>query len=147
MESLTATSSGATVVLDVDDAHLLDELSIFVLHQIVLRGAAKMVITVREGDPIPAAVQEIWTVGEFDRLDLQPLSLDATATLLSATLDGPVDPDAAQRLWNLTRGNLLYLRNIVEQEFADGRKAWSSKETGAPNRAITPSPLYSTVPP
>ena len=121
MESLTATSSGATVVLGVDDAHLLDDLSIFVLHQIVLRGAAKMVITVREGDPIPAAVQEIWTVGEFDRLDLQPLSLDATATLLSATLDGPVDPDAAQRLWNLTRGNLLYLRNIVEREVADGR--------------------------
>ena len=46
MESLTATSSGAAVVLGVDDAHLLDELSIFVLHQIVLRGAAKMVITV-----------------------------------------------------------------------------------------------------
>ena len=26
-----------------------------------------------------------------------------------------------QRLWKLTRGNVLYLRNIVEQEVADGR--------------------------
>ena len=34
---------------------------------------------------------------------------------------GPVDSDAARRLWKLTRGNVLYLRNIVEQEVADGR--------------------------
>ena len=32
-----------------------------------------------------------------------------------------MDPDAAARLWKLTRGNALYLRNIVEQEIADGR--------------------------
>ena len=32
-----------------------------------------------------------------------------------------MDPDAAQRLWKLTRGNVLYLRTIVEQEVADGR--------------------------
>ena len=91
------------------------------MHQIVQRGAAKVMLTVRDGEPIPAAVQEIWKVGQFDRLDLQPLSLDETTTLLSATLEGPVDPDAAQRLWKLTRGNVLYLRNIVEQEVADGR--------------------------
>jgi DNA-binding CsgD family transcriptional regulator/tetratricopeptide (TPR) repeat protein len=36
-------------------------------------------------------------------------------------LGGPVDPDAATRLWKLTRGNALYLRNIVEQEVADRR--------------------------
>ncbi len=40
---------------------------------------------------------------------------------MSAALEGPVDFDAAQRLWKLTRGNVLYLRNIVEQEVADGR--------------------------
>jgi len=121
MESLTAAPSGSTVVLGVDDVHLLDDLSIFVLHQIVQRGAAKVMLTLRDGDPISAAVQELWTVGQFDRLDVQALSLDETISLLSATLDGPVDPDAAQRLWKLTRGNVLYLRNIVEQEAADGR--------------------------
>jgi DNA-binding CsgD family transcriptional regulator len=121
MESLTAAPPGVKVVLAVDDVHLLDDLSIFVLHQIVQRGAAKVILTVRDGDPLPDAVQEVWTAGQFDRLDLQPLSLDETTTLLSATLAGPADPDAAQRLWKLTRGNLLYLRNIVEQEVTDGR--------------------------
>jgi DNA-binding CsgD family transcriptional regulator len=120
-ESLTAASSDADVVLGVDDVHLLDDLSTFVLHQIVQRGAAKVILTVRDKEPVPAAVSEIWKVGLFDRLDLEQLSLDETTNLLSATLDGPLDPDAAHRLWKLTRGNVLYLRNIVEQEVADGR--------------------------
>jgi DNA-binding CsgD family transcriptional regulator len=121
IESLTAAPAGTTVVVGVDDVHLLDDLSIFVVQQIVQRGAAKVVLTVRDGDPIPAAVREIWRGGQCDRLDLQPLSIDESSTLLSATLGGSVDPDAAQRLWTLTRGNALYLRNIVEQEVADGR--------------------------
>ncbi len=121
IDSLTSAAAGAMVAVCIDDVHLLDDLSIFVVHQIVQRGAAKVILTIRDGEPITPAVQEIWTAGQFDRLDLQPLSLDETAALLSATLDGPVDPAAAQRLWKLTRGNVLYLRNIVEQEVADGR--------------------------
>jgi DNA-binding CsgD family transcriptional regulator len=121
IESLTAAPAGTTVVVGVDDVHLLDDLSTFVVQQIVQRGAAKAVLTVRDGEPIPIVVQEIWKGGQFDRLDLQPLSPDETSTLLAAALGGSVHPDAAQRLWKLTRGNVLYLRNIVEQEVADGR--------------------------
>jgi DNA-binding CsgD family transcriptional regulator len=122
IESLTGGSApGAKVVLGVDDVHVLDDLSTFVVHQIVQRAAAKVILTVRDDEPIPAAVQEIWKVGQFDRLDVEQLSLDETTTLLSATLQGAVDPGASLRLWKLTRGNVLYLRNIVEQEVADGR--------------------------
>ena len=121
IESLTAASSATKVVLGVDDIHLLDDLSTFVVHQIVQRGAAKVIVTVRDDEPIPAAIQEIWKAGQFDRLDLEQLSLEETTTLLSAALEGSVDSDATQRLWKLTRGNVLYLRNIVEQEVADGR--------------------------
>jgi DNA-binding CsgD family transcriptional regulator len=121
IDSLTAAPSGAKVVLGVDDVHLLDDLSTFVLHQIVQRGAAKVILTVRGGEPIPTSTQEIWKLGQFDRLDVDPLSLDETNLLLAATLEGSVDSDAAQRLWKLTRGNVLYLRNIVEQEVADRR--------------------------
>lgn len=121
IESLTESPSGAHVVLGVDDVHLLDDLSTFVVHQIIQRGAAKVILAVRDGEPIPPAVQEIWTTGRFARVDLGQLALAETTALLTAALDGPVDPDAAERLWNLTRGNMLYLRNIVEQEVADGR--------------------------
>lgn len=121
IESLTATPSGVTAVVGIDDVHLLDDLSTFVVHQIVQRDAAKVVLTVRDGEPVPAAVQEIWKEGRFDWLSLQPLTRDETTQLVSDTLGGPIDPDAAERLWTLTRGNVLYLRNIVDQEVTDGR--------------------------
>ena len=90
IESLTSASPGTTVVVGVDDVHLLDDLSTFVLHQIVQRRAAKVVLTIRDGEPIPAGVQEVWKGGQFDRLDLQPLSRDETTMLVSATLGGSV---------------------------------------------------------
>jgi DNA-binding CsgD family transcriptional regulator len=121
VESLTAVPSDTKMIVGIDDVHLLDDLSTFIVHQIVQRAAAKVILTVRDGAPMPAAIQELWTAGQFDRLDLKALSLDETTALLSATLEGAVDSDAAQRLWKLTRGNVLYLRNIVEQEVADGR--------------------------
>jgi DNA-binding CsgD family transcriptional regulator len=123
VDSLTAAPPDANVVLGVDDVHLLDDLSTFVVHQIVQRGAARVILTVRDGATIPPAIRELWTAGHFDRLDLKPLSLDETTTLLSATLEGLVDPDSVQRLWKLSGGNVLFLRNIVEQEVADGRIA------------------------
>ena len=121
IESVTAAAPGTTVVVGVDDVHLLDDLSTFVVHQIVQRCVAKVVMTVRDGEPIPDGTQELWKAGQFERLDLQPLSPDETTTLLSATLGGPMDSHAASRLWELARGNVLYLRHIVEQEVADGR--------------------------
>jgi DNA-binding NarL/FixJ family response regulator len=123
IDALTSAPEAAPVVIGVDDAHLLDDLSTFVLHQIAQRGAAKLVLTVRDRDPIPAGTREVWAAAQFDRLDLQPLSREDTAQLLSATLGGHVDPDDAYRLWRLTRGNVLYLRNIVEQGVVDGRLA------------------------
>lgn len=121
IESLTAAAPGEPVVISVDDVHLLDDLSTFVVHQIVARRAAKVILTVLDGEPVPPGVQDIWKVGQFDRLHLQPLPLAETTRLLAETLGGPVDPAAAERLWKLTLGNVLYLCTIVEQEIADGR--------------------------
>lgn len=121
--AVTASPPPARVVVGVDDAHLLDDLSVFVVHQIVQRSAAKVVLTVRDGEPVPASLQQLWTGAGIDTLTLQPLSRDEVATLVSGVLGGILDPEAAQRLWRLTRGNVLYLRNIVEQEVADRRLA------------------------
>jgi DNA-binding CsgD family transcriptional regulator len=135
IEALTSVRPGTAVIVGIDDVHLLDELSIFVLQQIVERGAAKLVLTVRDGERIPAGVQDITRAASFDRLDMQTLSREETTTLVSAALGGALDPEAARRLWELTRGNVLYLRNIVEQEVADKRLVQHNglwRWTGAP---------------
>lgn len=121
--ALTSVPDGEPVALGVDDVPLLDELSIIVVQQIVQRRLAKIVLTLRDGEPVPTATRELWKNGDFDRLDVLPLSQDATATLVSNALGGRVDHEALHRLWNLTEGNPLYLRLIVEHEVADGRLA------------------------
>jgi DNA-binding CsgD family transcriptional regulator len=121
IDGLVSVPAGRDVIVGVDDAHLLDDLSIFVLHQIVQRRTAKVVATVRTGEVVPLALQEVWATGEFERIDLQPLSRDEAGALVAAALGGLLDPDTALRLWRLTRGNALYLRNVVEQEVSARR--------------------------
>ena len=121
IEALTTTSTGEQPIVGVDDVHLLDDLSAFVVHQLVARRVAKVVLTLRDGESVPSGVHEIWSSGQFERLDLQPLSHHDAASLVSSALDGPLEADTAYRLWKFTRGNVLYLRNIVEQEVADHR--------------------------
>ncbi|MHC9295545.1 helix-turn-helix transcriptional regulator [Mycobacterium sp. LTG2003] len=122
-DAITAAPRDKQVIVGVDDAHLLDDLSVSVLHEIVRRRSATLVVTLRDGEPIPPALQRLWESRRFGRLDLQPLSQRETAELMSIALGGPVDPQAGRRLWRLTRGNALYLRNVVEHEIACGRMA------------------------
>ncbi|MCV7073080.1 helix-turn-helix transcriptional regulator [Mycobacterium rufum] len=120
LDALTAPSPPAPVVIGIDDIDLFDDLSVFVVHQVVQQRLAKVLITVRAGDAIPTAIQEIFKAGDFDRLDLAPMSAEDTAAVVARALDGRVDPVTARQLWELTRGNVFYLQHIVEQSVADG---------------------------
>ncbi|HVE96636.1 MAG TPA: helix-turn-helix transcriptional regulator [Pseudonocardiaceae bacterium] len=120
-EALLAGAGKAGVIVGVDDAHLLDELSAVLVHQLVLRQAATVVLTLRTGETAPDAVTALWKDGHLTRLELQPLSTEETATLVEARLTGPVDSAAARRLWAITRGNALYLRQLVDGELESHR--------------------------
>ncbi|MBX7434806.1 LuxR C-terminal-related transcriptional regulator [Mycobacterium sp. Y57] len=121
--ALTASARGLPVLIGIDDAPLLDDLSIVVIHQIVVQRLAKVVLTVRGGEPIPAATGDLWRTDDFDRLDMRPLPRSAAEAMITEALGGRLHRDAEERLWTLAQGNPLYLRNIVEQEVADARLA------------------------
>ncbi|MER5539754.1 LuxR C-terminal-related transcriptional regulator [Streptomyces mirabilis] len=116
MDALLHGAGPAGAVVAVDDAHLLDDLSALLVHQLVLRQAAAVVITVRSGCPAPDAVTAVWKDGYLERLEVQPLSKPQTAAVLEAVLGGPVDRSSASRLWKLTQGNALLLRHVIESE-------------------------------
>ena len=120
-EALVAGAGRAGVVVGVDDAHLLDEVSAVLVHQLVLRRLAGVVLTLRSGEAAPDAVTALWKDGHLPRLELQPLSPEETAMLVEARLNGPVDSVAARRLWSITQGNALYLRQLVDGELESGR--------------------------
>lgn len=139
---LTDTPQNTRVLIAVDDAHHLDDLSAFVVHQIMQRATAKLMLTVRDGELLSPAVQEIWTTGRFERIDVQSLTVDDTSALLTQVLGDPVDSDSIARLWTLTRGNMLYLRHIVDQEVSadrlhrdDGVWRWTGAPTVPPSLA------------
>lgn len=121
INAITASPGGTPVLVVVDDARLLDDLSAFVLHQLVLRHAATVITTIRTGAPAPDAVTALWKDGLLRRLDLQPLSQTESGALLQTALGGPVSAPCAERMWNLTRGNVLFLRHLVTQEMHAGR--------------------------
>ncbi|MDQ4022073.1 MAG: helix-turn-helix transcriptional regulator, partial [Actinomycetota bacterium] len=121
IEALLAGAGRAGVIVGVDDAHLLDELSATLVHQLALRRAATMVLTLRSGETAPDAVTALWKDGHLTRLELQPLSQDAVTSLVEARLGGPVDSAAARRLWTITKGNALYLRQLVDGELESSR--------------------------
>ncbi|TWE27693.1 LuxR C-terminal-related transcriptional regulator [Prauserella muralis] len=115
------TGGQARVVLGVDDAHLLDEVSAMLVHHLVVRRVATVVATLRSGEPVPGAVRALWKDGHVPRLEIRPLSEPETAALLEAALEGPVESAAVHCLWSLTGGNPMLLRHLADGELAAGR--------------------------
>ncbi len=115
------TADARPLLLLVDDAHLLDDLSAMVVHQLVLQDAPRVVATVRTGQAAPDAITALWKDRLLRRLELQPLSRAETIALLEAGLGGPWHADAIARMWKLTQGNALFLRHLLDQELESGR--------------------------
>jgi AAA ATPase domain len=123
IDGLTSTTRRKRVVVVVDGAHLLDDVSAFLVHQLVIRRLATVVATIRSGEPAPDAITAVWKDGLLRLLQLQPLSRGESDLLLAGALGGKVHPDCARRLWELTRGNVLQLRHLIDQEVAAQRLA------------------------
>jgi DNA-binding CsgD family transcriptional regulator len=121
VEALTDGTQPDRLVVFVDDAHLLDDLSALVLHQLVHSQAAAVILTIRTGESAPAAVTALWKDGLLRRQELEPLTRDEIDVLLVATVGAAPDQQCADKLWHLTGGNLLFLRQLVEQEHRAGR--------------------------
>jgi hypothetical protein len=112
--TLLADAGRAGVVVGIDDAHLLDELSATLVHHLVLRREATVLVTVRTGEPAPDAVTALWKDRHLERLEVQPLSEAEIARLLEAVLGGQVYRGAVNRLWTMSQGTVLYLRHLVD---------------------------------
>jgi DNA-binding NarL/FixJ family response regulator len=121
IDGLIGNARHGEVVVGVDDAHLLDDLSAFTVHQLVTRRLATVILTIRSGEAPPDAITAIWKDQHLERLELQPLSPAEIADLVEHVLDGPVDSFSSQRLWQYTQGNALYLRHLLENEVNTAR--------------------------
>ncbi|GAA3870571.1 helix-turn-helix transcriptional regulator [Streptomyces lacrimifluminis] len=97
----------------VDDAHLLDDSSAALVHQLGVHGRTRLLVVATDGAPAPGAVARLWTGEVLPRLALEPLPREATAHLVAAGAGGPVEPLTARRLHHLCQGDLRLLRDLV----------------------------------
>ncbi|MBE1546068.1 DNA-binding CsgD family transcriptional regulator/tetratricopeptide (TPR) repeat protein [Mycobacterium sp. OAS707] len=126
VDTLTASPHGRRVVVGVDDAHQLDDLSAFVVHQLVHRELAKVVVTVRNREATPDAITALWKDSYLERIQLAALTRQECDRLVRLVLNGPVAPSSFEKLWHLTDGNVLFLRHLIDQEMA--RQRWSREK-------------------
>jgi hypothetical protein len=112
-QALQDRAVGRRLVVAVDDAHQLDDLSAALVQQVAATGAAFVVMTVRAGVPAPEPVTALWKDGLAARLDVPPLSAGAVETLVVAGLGGPCDPATVRELARVSGGNALFLRELV----------------------------------
>jgi DNA-binding CsgD family transcriptional regulator len=108
------------LVLLVDDAHLLDEGSATLVHQVATTGAAVVLATVRAGGSAPDPVVALWRDGVCARVEIDGLGTDETGELLRTVLGGPVDPAVVAHMAERCRGNVLFLRELVSGAVDDG---------------------------
>jgi DNA-binding CsgD family transcriptional regulator len=104
---------GRPVAILVDDAHLLDDASAALTHLLATTEQTFVLATLRSGEQAPGPVLALWKDGLADRLELQPLTLPEVGDLLSAALGGLVDGATVHVLRERTKGNALFLRELV----------------------------------
>lgn len=124
--------SGVRLLL-VDDAHLLDDSSAALLHQLAVHGRIRLLVVATDGAPVPDAVARLWSGDLLPRLALEPLPREETAELLTAGAGIGLEPLTVDRLHRLSRGDLRLLRELLTAVREEGllvpvpgtdRRAW-----------------------
>ncbi|MEU0943566.1 LuxR C-terminal-related transcriptional regulator [Streptomyces canus] len=100
-------------LLLVDDAHLLDDVSAALVHQLAVHGRTRLLVVATDGARVPGAITRLWTGELLPRLVLEPLPREGTAQLLAAGAGGP-EALTVNRLYRLCRGDLRLLRELVD---------------------------------
>ncbi len=123
VEAVRDAGDGRPVVLGVDDGQLLDPTSAALVQQVAMSGAAFVVVTVRTGEPCPDAIVALWKDDGAQRVDIDLLSEDETGDLAEAIVGGALERRARRWAWEASRGNALYVRELVGGALLDGALA------------------------
>lgn len=112
-DAIADAADGQPMVLHLDDAHLLDTSSANLLVSLAEAGTVRLVLTMRSGIRPPEAIASLRSSHAAQVLTLGALDPMAIDSLLHRVLGGPLDGLAEAQLLDISRGNPLYLRELV----------------------------------
>ena len=87
---LVEQARGRPLLVFVDDAHLLNNGSAILLHQMALTEVATVLATVHAGEVLPDPVLSLWKDGPAERIEIGVLDDATIEELLASALEGPV---------------------------------------------------------
>lgn len=108
-------------LLVVDDAPLLDDASAAALYQLIRVFGVPALLTARDEHAVTGAIARLLHEDLVTVIDLPPLTLDETRAVLSRRFSVEPRPETLKRLHDTTRGNPLFLRELVQAAERAGR--------------------------
>jgi DNA-binding CsgD family transcriptional regulator len=135
-DALRNRADGRTVLLAVDDAQLLDPVSAALVLHVATAANVFVLATIRSGEPCPDAIVSLWKDVGAERMGLEQLGDEAIEALVEAALGGPLEQAALHWVTESSRGNALYVRELVVGAIKGGtlrldRGLW--RLAGSPN--------------
>jgi DNA-binding CsgD family transcriptional regulator/tetratricopeptide (TPR) repeat protein len=113
-------AEGKSVILAVDDMHLLDTFSAALVHYFAISSSGKVLLTLRSGESAPDALTALHRDGIVTRLELQPLSRLEFDALVDGALGGRTESFTLDRIWAVTEGNVLFARELISDALGAG---------------------------
>ncbi len=117
-------AGGRPLLLFVDDAHLLDDGSSMLVHQLSLNGSATVLACVmaagHTGQPACDPTVVLWKDHQAQRIELAPLDENAVEDLLLAVLSGPIDAASIRLVAERSLGDPLYMRELITGALESG---------------------------
>ena len=112
-EMLATLAGGRRLAVLVDDAHLLDDISIGLLHQLVDAPSVFVIATFDADEMATEEMVGLWKHDEAERIDVVGLDTASIGDLLAAVLGGDVDPALVRELSVAAGGSLVFLRELA----------------------------------
>lgn len=108
------------IVVFIDDLQLADPMSTSLLHDLLRSREATVVATVRTTSPVTPEVRSLWTDGSLERIEVLPLDRIKTTEAAAGLLGGTLSPDTETKVWEMSRGNPLFLTELLRGAVESG---------------------------
>lgn len=120
LAGLRSMAAGRALVVRVDDAHLLDDLSARVLAGLARQDEIQLIATVQTFAAGRSPWFELWKDSVADRIDVEPFTRDQVAQWLRGSLGGVVAAEALTQVWAVCAGNPFHLSEVAHSAVACG---------------------------
>ncbi len=113
-------AQGRPIIIFVDNAHDLDDLSCMMVAQLSAGGHVTLLAACVDLPHVGGDIMGLWKDDLLRRVDLEPFDFAETAATLNQEYGGQFSHTAARALWSASGGNALFLHSLAREQIKLG---------------------------